>query len=138
MFALNASGGVEVLHGLIAVAALKLRLFCETPGYPTDVLHGLIAVAALKLPPRPPAGRRAHCSPRPDRRGRIEASHDRGARADGRGVLHGLIAVAALKPISFRGRGGRSRSSPRPDRRGRIEATSRPPLLSAAFEFSTA
>ena len=63
----------EVLHGLMAVAALKHQNRPVMYGYDVDVLHGLMAVAALK----PQRTRTSAPGPFP--------------------VLHGLMAVAALK-----------------------------------------
>ena len=117
---------VIVLHGLMAVAALKPRLAVRVFGGPRwIVLHGLMAVAALKLAQLRghPAARRVG-SPRLHGRGRIEALRGSSLGASKRGfstvswpwphlsiafrlnrlsidgVLHGLMAVAALKPIA--------------------------------------
>ncbi len=89
---------IRVLHGLIAVAALKRVLPNEVRIDDDDVLHGLIAVAALKQ------------------------SFQIFVGAWGVGVLHGLIAVAALKLHVHARRLRRLLRSPRPHRRGRIEA----------------
>ena len=74
--------------------------FGDAESAESQVLHGLRAVAALKL-----ACRRCvrQCSgagsPRPPGRGRIEAACVGGIVASRSAVLHGLRAVAALKLI---------------------------------------
>jgi hypothetical protein len=91
-----------------------------------EVLHGLLAVAALKRPTR--RGHSLPCSgsPRPSGCGRIEARRVASAWWTASAVLHGLLAVAALKPgADHPGMGHPLQSSPRPSGCGRIEA---PPM----------
>src|SRR5437764_424864 len=114
MTAANPSPTTAVLHGGIAVAALKVRARGRRRR-PGRVLHGGIAVAALK---GPGARRRPRAlqpgSPRRNRRGRIE----------------GYFLLLVLAVVLHR--------SPRRNRRGRIEGDSRAPAGRAGGPFSTA
>jgi hypothetical protein len=89
------------------------------------VLHGSSAVAALKpsLESGPPTW--LGCSPRLNRRGRIEATSSPAGWPGTSSVLHGSIAVAALKQHAADAAGQVVAGSPRLNRRGRIEAPGR-------------
>src|SRR5262249_35844374 len=92
-------------------------------GQAAVVLHGLLAVAALKRPPSMPGCHQSGCSPRPAGRGRIEAfSVSLPNPKEFADVLHGLLAVAALKPAYQSPASSACWRSPRPAGRGRIEA----------------
>src|SRR5438093_182313 len=114
-----------VIHGLIAVAPLKLAGLPARAGPVRGVIHGLIAVAPLKRdadrrcrhrdlvthgltavallkPPRWPASGAGSRHPRPARRGPIEAGRCRVSPPRRRDVTHGLTAVAPLESRSSR------------------------------------
>src|SRR5437016_6081333 len=94
------SRGGRVIHGVAAVAALKLK---DRGANPTKimVIHGVVAVAALKRSPDDHRDPRNGGHPRRRRRGRIEATLvDRQYQIPLQ-VIHGVAAVAALKPLGL-------------------------------------
>src|SRR5436305_840927 len=86
----------QVIHGVIAVAPLKLWLRLGAvrhgPGHPRRDRRG-----PIEAPPRERSAPRPQGHPRRDRRGPIEASSLRREAIRLRPVIHGVIAVAPLK-----------------------------------------
>src|SRR4051794_36582146 len=97
----SAAPEVAVLHGLNAVAALKRRRARPGPAdpgrSPRPQRRGRIEACTAPGPRRGRPG-----SPRPQRRGRIEAPGTCGSPGRPPDVLHGLNAVAALKLVPRR------------------------------------
>ena len=121
---LSEAQGVIRLHGLSAVAPLKLPVV-DAEHFLEQGLHGLSAVAPLKLRPAADSVQGHDQSPRPHSRGSIEARTRTPMTTCSRRRLHGLTAVAPLKRLLQRASTRGTPESPRPPRPGPIEAASR-------------
>ncbi len=113
---------MRVLHGVTAVAALKLPGATWAPWTACWVLHGVTAVAALKHQPHRQQPGRQVVLHGVTAVAALKHVMDHQVQDVLVRVLHGVTAVAALKLLPWPTGGLATGRSPRRHCRGRIEA----------------